>query len=183
MNEVNFEVLTKPFPKEAIKQRKGANNRTLCYVETHSVIRRLIEATGNDFNFSVIGIETQDSLVQATVELELGGCKRQHVGTQRINGGNDDDCVKAAISDAIKKCATLFGIGLELYGPDYEAAKAPEVSAVKPVQTGRPVQSPAQNTRPVQAQPQSNKPVQFPQQQNGGNGNGQNRPVFRPIDR
>lgn len=175
MKEINYEILTRPFPREAIKQRKGANNKMLCYVETHSVIRRLIEATGNDFNFRVTGIETQDTLVQATVELELGGCKRQHVGTQRINGGNNDDAVKAAISDAIKKCATLFGVGLELYGPDYEAVATPSVPAARPVQT------PVQPARPVQAPQQTPRPVQKPPQQNGGNV--QNRPAFRPIDR
>jgi hypothetical protein len=30
---------------------------------------------------------------------------------------------KGAISDAIKKAATLFGVGLDLYGPDYEAGE------------------------------------------------------------
>lgn len=132
MSEVNLETLTRPFPKEAIRQRKGANGMVLSYVEAHSIIRRLIESTGNDFGFRVLDINMQDGLVMATVELEIGGSKRQHVGTQRMNGGNDDDCVKAAISDAIKKCATLFGVALELYGMDYESGPA---TAPRPAQT------------------------------------------------
>jgi len=175
MSEINYDKLTRQFPTSAIKQRKGGNGKTLCYVETHSVLRRLIESTNNNFNFRVLGIEIHGDLVQATVELEIGGSVRQHVGTQRINGGNNDDAVKAAISDAIKKCATLFGVGLELYGPDYEAVATPSVAVAKPVQT------PVQTARPVQAQQQTPRPVQTPPQQNGGNG--QNRPAFRPIDR
>ena len=36
---------------------------------------------------------------------------------------------KGAVSDALKKAATLFGVGLELYGPDYEAAPDPRKAA------------------------------------------------------
>lgn len=96
-----------------------------------------MEATGNSFNFKVLGIDIQDNLVLATVELEIAGNKRQHVGTQRMNGGNNDDAVKAAISDAVKKCATLWEVGLELYGPDYEAE-------TQTTPTTRPVQAPRQ---------------------------------------
>lgn len=132
MPEVNHEVLTRRFPKEAIKQRKGANGLYLNYVEAHSVIRRLIEATNNNFNFRVLGIDQTADLVMATVELEIGGSKRQHVGTART-AGNPDDAVKAAISDAIKKCATLFGVALELYGTDYEA-DMPTTQPARPAQ-------------------------------------------------
>lgn len=159
MSEISFDILARPFPKEAIKQRKGANGVMLSYVECHSVIRRLIEATGNNFNFRVLGIDIQDNLVMATVELEIAGNIRQHVGTQRMNGGNNDDAVKAAISDALKKCSTLFSVGLDLYGPDYETEKIPSVAA----------------SRPVQTQPQ--------QGSGNGNGNGQRRPAFKPLER
>lgn len=136
MNEVSNEVLTRAFPREAIKQRRGASGKALSYVEAHSVIRRLIEATGNNFAFRVLSIDIQDTLVMATVELELPGLgKRQHVGTQRMNGGNNDDAVKAAISDGLKKSSTLFGVGLELYGPDYEADQPQQAPASRPVQS------------------------------------------------
>lgn len=163
MGEVNYEALTRPFPKEAIKQRKGNGGIYLNYVETHTVIRRLIEATGNQFNFRVLAIDQTPDLVMATVELEIGGSKRQHVGTARV-AGNPDDCVKASISDACKKASTLFGIGLELYGVDYEAERPQATPTTRPVQT--------------------------PRQSVSGNGNGHREPVgatsgrrvgFRPI--
>jgi len=164
MGEINYEVLQRPFPREAIKQRKGGNGKYLNYVEAHTVIRRIIEATGNDFNFRVLNVDFRDGLILATVEMELAGSKRQHVGTQRMNGGMDDDVVKAAISDGFKKAATLFGVALELYCPDSETA-------------------PAVAPRPAQNVPQGN---------NGGNGNGgsngggyrranQVRSGFRPL--
>lgn len=166
MSEVNYEVLTKPFPASAVKQRKGASGKMLSYLEAHSVVRRLIQSTGNNYDFRVLGVDIQDTLVTATVELEIAGSKRQQVGSQRMNGGNNDDAIKAAISDGLKKAATLFGVGLELYGPDYESEKA----------------QPVQSARPVQAQPQP----QSQPEPNGGNGNGERRPTgarvgFRPL--
>lgn len=167
MSEVNYEVLTKPFPANAVKQRKGQSGKMLSYLEAHAVIRRLIEATGNSFGFSVLGVDIQDTLVTATVELEIAGSKRQQVGSQRMNGGNNDDAIKAAISDGLKKAATLFGVGLELYGPDYES-EAPQHS---------------QSARPVQSQPEPQSSDEYARtQRQGGNGNGQRTRVgFRPL--
>ena len=166
MSEVNYEALSRPFPREAIKQRRGNGGQSLSYVETHTVIRRLIEATGNKFDFRVLQIDQTADLVMATVELEIPGLgKRQHVGVHRIKGTTDDDAVKSSISDGVKKAFSLFSSGyLNLWGPDHEAEQ--------------PQATPA--TRPVQA----------PRQSIGGNGNGHREPVgttsgrrvgFRPI--
>lgn len=142
MSEVNYDILTKPFPKEAVKQRKGNGGVYLSYISIQDALRRLIRATGNKFGFKVLAVDIQDGLAMATVELEIDGCKRQHVGTARV-AGNPDDCVKSAISDSIKKCLTLWGCGLELYGPDYEADQPQQAPASRPVQS-RP-QSPSNN--------------------------------------
>jgi hypothetical protein len=169
MSEVNHEAFSRSFPKESIKQRRGNGGVMLNYVETHTVIRRLIEATGNNFNFRVLSIDQTSDLVTATVELEIPSLgKRQHCGTARVVGGNNEDTIKCAISDSLKKVASLFMPSLlALYGPDYEAE--------------RPQASPT--TRPVQA------PRQYAGG-NGNNGNGHREPVgatngrrvgFRPI--
>ena len=42
---------------------------------------------------------------------------RSQVGTCAIQG-DEVDCLKAAISDGLKKCLTLFGVGLHLYEED-----------------------------------------------------------------
>ena len=164
MDAVDYEALQRPFPRESIRTRRGAGNNVISYIACHDVIRRVIDSTGNNYGFRVLAIDMQDGLVMATVELEIGGSVRQHVGTQRMNGGNDDDVVKAAISDGLKKAATLFGVGLELYSTDSQTAPAPA-------------------PRPAQTAPQGN---------NGGNGNGGNnnggyrrpnqvRSGFRPL--
>lgn len=152
MSEVNYDILNKPFPKEAIKQRRGNGGIMLNYVSVQDCLRRLIKATGNRFNFSVLSIDIRDGLAMATVELEIDGCKRQHVGTQRLNGANDEDAVKASISDAVKKVLQLWGCGLDLISPDLEAVQQGTAPPVRPAQI-RPIATGVSQTRPVSARP------------------------------
>jgi len=120
---VNLEILTRPFPPEAIKQREGGGRRKLSYVEAHTVIRRLNEATGFNWSFSVLKETQEGDLLKAHVCLTIPGLgSREHVGVQKISANGGEDLHKGAISDGLKKAATLFGVGLELYGNDYEAA-------------------------------------------------------------
>ncbi len=114
--------LMQPFPPEAIKTRQGGGNSRLSYVEGHTVIHRLIDATANHFDLRVLNIEQKGDLLTALVELTIPGLgSRQHMGVQKVSERGGEDLVKGAITDAMKKAATLFGVGLELYGPDYGA--------------------------------------------------------------
>lgn len=131
--EVNLDELTKPFPPEALKTRQGDGKR-LTYVEGHTVIRRLNAATYNNWNFEVRDIDSipvgEDRnhnprlLWKVRGALTIPGCgTRESIGVQVASLGTGEDLIKGAFTDCIKKCATLFGVGLELYGPDYEDAE------------------------------------------------------------
>ena len=132
--DVDMDKLTTPFPQHALKQREGGRGKMLTYVEGHTVIHRLNDVTGNHWDFKVLdfsatpGGSTRDgkpqTLYTATVELCIPGLGcRQHVGVQLSTEGGGEDLVKGAVTDGLKKAATLFGVGLELYGPDYEAGE------------------------------------------------------------
>lgn len=145
--DVNHDLLTQPFPREAIRQRKGGGNKMLEYVEGHTVIHRLNAATGNSWSFRVLDLTTrtittdrgQSTLLTAKVELEIPGLgARQHIGVQMVNDAGGEDLAKGAITDALKKAATLFGVGLELYGPDYEAGELPTTRQHAPQARTRP---------------------------------------------
>ncbi len=128
---MDIKKLTEPFPREAIRWRWAdkAQTRRLDYIEGHTIIHRLNDATGNQWSFSVdkidrIPINDQNMLVMAYVTLEIPGLgRRSHIGVQAVNERGGEDLVKGAVTDALKKAATLFGVGLELYGPDYEAGE------------------------------------------------------------
>ena len=115
--------LGKPFPRAAIKTRSGGGGKQLSYVETHTVIRRLNEATSGQWSFSVLRLEMMGDVLTAHVSITIPGLgSREHIGVQRMQGGNSsEDLAKGSVSDALKKAATLFGVGQELYGIDYES--------------------------------------------------------------
>lgn len=120
----DIEKLTRPFPKNAIKRREGARGRVFDYVETHTVIHRLNEATDNCWDFRITHQDWRGDLLIVTGELSIPGLgTRTGTGVQKISDGGGEDLVKGAASDCLKKAATLFGVALELYGPDYEAGE------------------------------------------------------------
>lgn len=122
--------LTEPFKPEAIKTRSGGGNTRLSYVEAHTVIRRLNAATGGRWDFQVLHEQQDGDLLKATCRLTIPGLgSREHVGVQKVSERGGEDLHKGAISDALKKCATLFGVGLELYGEDYEAERPGGIGA------------------------------------------------------
>ena len=159
--------LAAPFDPSVIQQRSG-----LSYVEAHVVIRRLNDATGNTWNFKVLDQKShpfgktgsgQDRLMlTATVELEIPGLgARQHMGVQVVNESNGgEDLWKGAVTDALKKAATLFNVGIDLYGPDREAGEVAKPPArMQQAQRDAPPRqrNVSQNTIPQRAgSPQTN---------------------------
>jgi hypothetical protein len=129
---VDLEKLTEPFPLSAHKHRQ-LQGKSLTYVEGHTVIHRLNAATGNTWSLEVKRIDTVQlnedwRQVTAHVALTIPGLgTREHIGIQDVHV-KGADLVKGAVTDALKKAATLFGVGLELYGPDYEAGDVAPVS-------------------------------------------------------
>jgi hypothetical protein len=129
--DVDLERLTEPFPQAALRSRPGARGMNLTYVDGTTVIHRLIEATHNSYSFSVDKYWSQDNTRLALVTLTIPGLgSRSHIGVQaEDNKSGEDALAKGAITDGLKKAATLFGVGLELYGPDLNSLPADGPSA------------------------------------------------------
>lgn len=127
---VDIDILTRDFPAQAIKYREGGGGKRMAYLETQTVVRRLNEATENSWDFRVTRFEWHGDLLIATGEMTLPGLgTRAGTGVQRVHE-KSEDLVKGAASDCLKNCARLFGVGLSLYGPDYESGEiaAPQAS-------------------------------------------------------
>lgn len=137
------EALERPFPAHAILQRDGRGGRKYDYLQAQTVIRRLNEATNNNWTFRVTRLEwhpekpfsfrernntrEETVLIAASGELEIPGFgTRSGIGVQIVGERDGEDMVKGAVSDCIKNCARLFGVGLDLYGPDYESGEVAE---------------------------------------------------------
>ena len=122
MNDTTIGVLTRPFTN--IKQRPGHNGQQLSYIAGHQVVARLIEAFGLQWSFKVLAHEIGNQQVIVLGELKIGDTVKQAFGgsdiTRARNGDGQSlsvaDDLKAAATDSLKKCATLLGVGLHLYG-------------------------------------------------------------------
>jgi len=118
MESIIRELLEKEFDSTLIKKRKGRNNLILDYLETATVIRRLNEAFQSDWSFKILahGVDTEARAVWVLGEITAMGLVKQQFGAKDIYEKSSlGDNLKSAASDCLKKCATLFGVGLHLY--------------------------------------------------------------------
>ena len=119
---MNREILEKPFTPEQIKRRQSTNGDVLDYIEGCAVIQRLNECFDAEWVFEVQEHHVYDDEVVVLGKLIAQGVSKNQFGKSRITKSRKDnsivslgDDLKAAATDCLKKCATLFGIGLHLY--------------------------------------------------------------------
>lgn len=115
------EALTRPFRRDQLRQREGQRGRTLVYVDVAAVIERLNEAC-DSWSFEVEKYEVQDGEALVLGKLTADGVVKTAFGGSSITVDREGsvvsiaDDLKSAASDALKKAASMLGVGLELYG-------------------------------------------------------------------
>ncbi|HET9495419.1 MAG TPA: Rad52/Rad22 family DNA repair protein [Chloroflexia bacterium] len=142
LNEAQVDFLLQRTPKHEIKTRQGRGGLQFSYVEHGYVTERLNLVFGFNWDFEVTDKQILDDEVivearltvrtpggQTIVKTQFGGAeiKRHASGPRSGRPLSIADDYKAAASDALKKCASLLGIGLDLYGRDrpYDTEDAP----------------------------------------------------------
>jgi hypothetical protein len=146
MDEELFELLAAPIDPEDIKTREQGG-ATIRYIDARVVIERLNSVCPGQWHFETELIAMpSDSNAKWVFKgrLTVMGCTQEDVGM------NDNekffDPPKSAVSDALKRCAVHFGIGIELYG-----------DAPNQTRRAQPTRAPQQNAKqstpkPPQAQ-------------------------------
>jgi hypothetical protein len=152
--------LMEPFPVDVIEEKNG-----LLYIP-HEIIRdRLISATGNQFDWSIDQVLFRDDgvtrrpndrntgeprrplsmIVIGTLTIPGLGA-RAGIGAHPLDEGSGEDAAyKSAESDAVKRAAMAFGVGLrQLYIETGEARRVQKPNRA-PV---RAMSRPAQNSAP-----------------------------------
>jgi hypothetical protein len=142
LNEAQVDFLLQRTPRHEIKTRQGRGGMQFSYVEHGYVTERLNLVFGFNWDFEVTDKQILDDEVivearltvrtpggQTIVKTQFGGAeiKRHASGPRSGRPLSIADDYKAAASDALKKCASLLGIGLDLYGRDrpYDGEDAP----------------------------------------------------------
>ena len=120
MNTDQLGVLTRAFTD--IKTRPGRNGQSLSYIEGHAVIERLNEAFSGQWSFYILDHRITDDQVTVLAELRVNDLVKQAFGGSDVTKSKESakpisisDDLKSAATDALKKAATLLGVGLHLY--------------------------------------------------------------------
>lgn len=117
-------------PKKYIKQRVGRGGKMLDYVETGYVVKKLNEVFNGMWDYDVLSEEIGKNHIwvkgRLTIKFMDGHGNIQSI-TKTQFGGSDikrtkdgevidiADDLKAAASDALKKCASLLGVAGDVY--------------------------------------------------------------------
>lgn len=128
ISQAQHVVLTQQTPKDAILTRKGKGGRTFSYVPHAWVTEMLNNAFGWAWSWEVVEWrllpEVDPSEVFVLGRLTVHGTRdltKTQFGSSAVKRDRSDnilsigDDLKAASSDALKKCASLLGIALDLY--------------------------------------------------------------------
>ena len=161
--KINRELLEKPFDASQIKRRQGNHGDVLDYIEAHAVIQRLNDAFEANWSFEVDKYEMREDEVIVLGKLTAAGITKMQFGSAEITKDDQGkviclgDDLKASATASIRKCATLFGVGLYLYEErrSREARQPSQTSApVQPKPEAAPKAEPAPNAeKPKDAQP------------------------------
>ena len=130
MPTINREALEQPFPEGLVRSRKGPFGKSFSYVEGSEYIRRLNEALEGGWSFEIIEHHRFDSEVVVLGRLTAGNVVKCAFGGSSITVSRDGEVIsvaddlKSAATDALKKAASLMGVGLHLYSSDRPAEAA-----------------------------------------------------------
>ena len=120
--------LCEPFPPDKIENRKGRSGQTWSFVASSEVINRLNEVFGCSWSVTEVESLVINSFVVKRVRLEVPDVDgtgrpaiREGWGGHAI-GNDPGDSMKSAFSKALTKAASLFGVGLHLWGVSSENA-------------------------------------------------------------
>jgi len=139
-------------------------------VEGHSVIQRLNEALEGAWSFEIVHHEIREEEVLVIGRLTAEGITKMAFGGSQVTRERESgalisisDDLKAASTDAMKKCATFLGVGLHLYAEKPIAGRVPAARAVAappgPARAPRPpARTPVNGTRPNSGQPGNGRP-------------------------
>jgi hypothetical protein len=114
------------FGPEDIKVIKKAG-RGFDYLKHAAVTRRLIEVFGCEWSFELVETRIEAEELAVLGRLSVGGVARMAWGGCRRDRGMDlDDALKSAGSFALKKSASLWGVGLHLWEDPVVEDSAPQ---------------------------------------------------------
>ena len=111
--------LAAPFEEKDLKHRPGRAGMTFTYADARAVAQRLDDVLGIEgWQFEVKVADPIRGVVHGSLVIVIEGKStiRQDFGYP--NSTQDDEPLKSAASDALRRCAAQVGVGRSLYSPE-----------------------------------------------------------------
>ena len=128
VTEAQRDFLMQRTPAHEVKKRKARGGKMVDYIEVGYVVEQLNKVFGFNWDFEIASREYIQEADEVIVEGRLTARANGHTITKQQFGGagvkrfkRDNspislaDDFKAAASDSLKKCASLLGVGLDVY--------------------------------------------------------------------
>lgn len=134
-------------PRQYIKQKPGRGGKSLAYVETGYVVKVLTETFNHMWDFDVVEQQVGNTHIWVKGKLTIYGrnadgtpipLSKTQFGGAEIKRSRESDAIidiaddlKAAASDALKKCASMFGVAADVYFPTIDQDDGDDTVQVK----------------------------------------------------
>jgi hypothetical protein len=116
------QALAAPFDPKDLKQRPGRAGLVFTYADARAVAQRLDDVLGvTGWQFEVAVADVSRSVVKGSLTIVVEGKTVIHEDFGYPNSTSDDEPLKSAASDALRRCAAQVGVGRSLYSPDQSA--------------------------------------------------------------
>ena len=136
--------LAAPFDEKDLKHRPGRAGMTFTYVDARAVAQRLTDVlTIGGWQFKNKPIDLAKGVVKGKLKILVEGAWMTHEDNGYPNSAQDDEPLKSAASDALRRCAAQIGVGRSLYSPERGQATARATAPVSVPQIAKPAASSA----------------------------------------
>ena len=116
------QALAAPFDQKDLKQRPGRAGLVFTYADARAVAQRLDDVLGvTGWQFEVAVADVPRSVVKGSLTIVVEGKTVIHEDFGYPNSTSDDEPLKSAASDALRRCAAQVGVGRSLYSPEQSA--------------------------------------------------------------
>lgn len=111
--------LAAPFDPKDLKHRPGRAGMTFTYADARAVAQRLDDVLGlTGWQFEVDVADAARGVVKGSLAIVVDGKTVIHEDFGYPNSTSDDEPLKSAASDALRRCAAQIGVGRSLYSPE-----------------------------------------------------------------
>ena len=111
--------LAAPFDPKDLKHRPGRAGMTFTSADARAVAQRLDDVLGlTGWQFEVDVADAARGVVKGSLAIVVDGKTVIHEDFGYPNSTSDDEPLKSAASDALRRCAAQIGVGRSLYSPE-----------------------------------------------------------------